>query len=329
MRNEYADRFCDCVVNRSSKDYFIRFHIVLIFLVVVGIITIVMIEPICDYYSNYRMWFIPDSMDIAVMFIVCFLCSLFSFTLMSMGRRAVIHERRDAEWRESLIGYIRSYGGDVTRLEAMGSETGEKGLNVSFAVSFLFWVLICVSIIVLALFQINAGSEMVELSNTAVISIYVFVMLQFLLTIGSIVWYPYGHRRHQVAFTEELSVAFSEHCDIDIRPMTVSSKTHSRLFHVILFIATLGIYSIFLVGLSCAVMNRHIEEQWMFEDELLEKIIEREGAVGVGPTRGNDTHRPVKGILRIRFCSRHCREDMWVCSRLSRHQGTFQAVHHP
>ena len=57
----------------------------------------------------------------------------------------------------------------------------------------------------------------------------------------------------QATFTQ----AFSECCDIDIQPMTVSSKTHSRLFHMILFIATYGIYGIVLVGLSCAAMNRH------------------------------------------------------------------------
>lgn len=91
------------------------------------------------------------------------------------------------------------------------------------------------------------------MSNAVVIAVYVFVMLLFLLTIGSIVWYLYGHRRLQAAFTQ----AFSECCDIDIQPMTVSSKTHSRLFHMILFIATYGIYGIVLVGLSCAAMNRH------------------------------------------------------------------------
>ena len=91
------------------------------------------------------------------------------------------------------------------------------------------------------------------MSNAVVISVYVFVMLLFLLTIGSIVWYLYGHRCLQATFTQ----AFSECCDIDIQPMTVSSKTHSRQFHVILFIATHCIYGIVLVGLSCAAMNRH------------------------------------------------------------------------
>ncbi len=56
--------------------------------------------------------------------------------------------------------------------------------------------------------------------NAVVIAVYAFVMLLFLLTIGSIIWYLYGHRRLQATFTQ----AFSECCDIDIQSMTVSSK---------------------------------------------------------------------------------------------------------
>ncbi len=36
------------------------------------------------------------------------------------------------------------------------------------------------------------------MSNAVVIAVYVFVMLLFLLTIGSIIWYLYGHRRFRL-----------------------------------------------------------------------------------------------------------------------------------
>ena len=77
--------------------------------------------------------------------------------------------------------------------------------------------------------------------------------------------------------------------------------------HTVLLILTLGLYSFADLFVSCREMNAHLVEQWAYEEELMRRIIEFEGGIGI-ETYGEDRGGSL-GSLATSCESEPCRSD--------------------
>ena len=70
----------------------------------------------------------------------------------------------------------------------------------------------------------------------------------------------------------------------------------NRIIHIVLFVVTLGLYSIPLLLIANHGMNKHIRNQWKYETDLMMKIIRNEGGIGV---EGFGSNQPSNAFLRF------------------------------
>ena len=126
---------------------------------------------------------------------------------------------------------------------------------------------------------------------------YLLVMVQFAVTLGSTIRFPYRHDDMQCRFTKELSDACSGF-GLSVKPMEPSVRKPHSIVNAILFVITLGLYAFILLLLANRRTNRHITSQWRYESHLMVSIIRFEGGIGV---EGYGDNQPKNWLVRLIF----------------------------
>lgn len=277
MRDEYADRFANCVVNRSEKDLIMRLPLTLITILVMPFVSGCIVYYLCEYYIS-KNYLHDSSLEIALFVFLTVFCSLISFTMCSMVSRSKNHSDRDMEWMDSLIGYASNKGCNTDLLKQKRNDANRYGLVLSQVLSYLFWGFTLV-LLILSLFLFT-NESLSGFAWLGLILIYAVVLIQFIFTLGPAIRFPGNNDATQSEFTfilrDQLALK-----GIRIDPMLRSVPNSHRVIWFILTVITLGLFHVVLVFYSIMALNRHMYSQWMYEEKLLRSIMDAEGATGI------------------------------------------------
>ena len=277
MRDEYADRFADCVVNRSEKDLIMRLPLTLVTILIMPFVSGSIVYYLCENYISEG-YLQESSLEIALFVFLTVFCSLVSFTMCSMISRSRSHLDRDLEWMDSLIGYASNKGCNVDVLRQKRNNAKGIGLAITQSVSYIFWGLTLL-LLLMSLFLFTSES----LSGFAwlgLLAVYAVVLIQFVFTLGPAIRFPGNNESLQSDFTMVLRDLLASK-GIHIEPMLRSVPNSHRILWLIATVVTLGLFHIVLVFYSMAALNRHMYNQWMYEENLLNTIVKAEGATGI------------------------------------------------
>lgn len=277
MRDEYADRFANCVVSRSEKDLIMRLPLTLITVLLMPFISGCIVYYMCEYYISMN-YLHDSSLEIAMFVFLTVFCSLISFTMCSMISRSKNHLNRDMEWMDSLIGYASNKGCNTEIMKMKRDSISNFGLALSQILSYLFWGFTLV-LLVLSLYLFTTDS-LSEFAWLGLIIIYAVVLVQFVTTLGPAIRFPGNNDRIQSEFTLALRDQLALK-GIRIEPMLRSVPNSHRLIWLLLTVITLGLFHVILVFYSIVALNRHMYSQWMYEEKLLKSIMDAEGASGI------------------------------------------------
>ena len=277
MRNEAADRFADCVISRTENDLILRMSLLMITAFVMPLVSGLVTFYLCNNYVSEGV-LSADSIEISIYVFFAVFCSIISFIMFSMIGRTGSHKVRDDEWMESLIEYAKSKGCDVSRLNKIRSGRGYASLSVSRALSFLCWAGTLVLLILTLFFFTTDLSH--HYPGLSLIATYVTLLFQFFFIMGPTIRFAGNHEDDQVQFTRELKSVLAMK-GIVVESMSPAVPRTHRILWLLLTIMTLGLFHIVLVIYSIYSLNRHLYNQWAYEERLLGDIMDVEGAIGI------------------------------------------------
>jgi len=194
-------------------------------------------------------------------------CLIVQYINYSMYLRMERHSKRDATWRSSLIHCTESLDTDVIEMRAKHEEISKKDV---FRMKIPCLITIGITMLGLLYFVIRPFdlNEYSTFYYAAAIAMIGAPFVTFILTIPANLSYPFRHETEQFEFTEIMKGILAEKgIFIESFPRKVK---HTRWFiHAVLFIVTLGLYSIYILTMMFRSMNEHIRYQWEYETRLL------------------------------------------------------------
>ena len=289
-RNKAADAFVDCVVHRGDRDMMLKpslFIAGLFIPVVIG--TAVAFAVLWLDSANGNPTFPEDRYKecVTVMLLTAFTAeaALSSFMLFCVTRRNRNHLKRDTEWMEALSDFVDFHGGDSASMRRTALRNRSVIGGTATNLSMVIWIVLTLALVALGIGIFRTyDSASLDGVTMAVLVMAVPVMLillaQFAITVGSVFIFPSNHDAVQARFTEE----FSEKCaGFGFRVDKMNHTVHRRDIwpHLILIVVTLGLYSFVYLFISCREMNKHLAEQWDYEEMLMRRIVEFEGGTGI------------------------------------------------
>ena len=278
VRNADADRFVDCVVSRGKHDIVTGTLLIMVSMLVPAFFGATMSLMISEYYPDI---FDPER-DASVAAIISFSieCAILSFILLFMSRRSKRHMRRDVEWMSSLCGYVDSIGGDSAEMRRIAKSADMLVTKINNGTSMAIWAFTSLYVCAIGILSYNRA----DILDTHVLMFcficYVLLLAQFLLTAGSTSKFPTKHDKLQCEFTHALCHELRDK-GISIDPMKRSTGELHPLINTFLFIITLGVYAIVIIIISNIRFNRHIRNQWKYEEGLMAALIHAQGAAGI------------------------------------------------
>lgn len=291
-RNQWADRFTDTVVRRTDYDSVPGTDTVVLILLIPAIFGLLVTAVILIYHAE--VFDDPDTTYIATAMGLLAQCGLAAFVLFSLANRTRRHVLRDTIWMDSLIGYVESHDADASGMRRVRDEIPHY-YNISAFVSAGLWIVTTVIVVAGGIAMSRAGLS--DFAYDTLVYAYLLVMVQFAVTLGSTIRFPYRHDDMQCRFTEELSDACSGF-GLSVKPMEPSVRKPHSIANAILFVITLGLYAFILLLLANHRTNRHITSQWRYESHLMVSIIRFEGGIGV---EGYGDNQPKNWLVRLIF----------------------------
>ncbi len=199
--------------------------------------------------------------------------------LYQMHKRLRTHAQRDKMWRQSLIQFANRMGADTYELEEIDRKIRAREhfpltpvIMLLMGLMFLFCVYLFVYY---APYWLTVEGSDEFLSNTMYIGI-ILCLAQLIIIFYNVLTYAYKHEKRQCEFTLELSKRLGE-VGVTVPPMIRIVSHHHILTHIILLILTGGIYTIWLGFQLFKGMNRHLINQWVYENEML-RVVESNGS---------------------------------------------------
>ncbi len=276
-RNEWADGFVDCVVKRSWKDSVLSTPVVLLALFIPLAISIVIVSYQYFIHSDI---FDRRALELGVVMVMVVECGIASFILFTITRRSRNHLARDLDWMDSLIGYVESHGRDASDLRAIRKRASRGAWNARYAISAGIWILNVVYIVGIVLY-IRLGADLYSdpVMELLLLS-YIMLMVQYVFTFGSTTGFPYRHDSLQCEFVREFR-ARADSFGLYVDPLEPSVPKSHPIVRAVLFVVTIGLFSIPLLLWCNHQMNKHIRTQWKFESDLVVSMIRFEGGIGI------------------------------------------------
>lgn len=266
-----ADRFLNCVLNRSGKDTVMK--TVVLMLVALGT-PIYMVYGITKFQVETEQ-FLPEP----YFSVVLLMGIIAAYLIYAIVRTMVQHLERDEEWMSSLIDYASCNGKDTLHLsEILRSMTGLANRNYERAAFYLF-ITVAVIYTMLAITYL-----FIYIEDHVLVILEVFTTASVLLILGVVSGIVHDRMGMidilQCRFTKEFSEMM---CDGEhyIGTMSKGKWVNNPLMHTILTLATLGFYSVPFTLWTVHRMNLHIKVQWDYERSVLEWMASRDGAIDV------------------------------------------------
>lgn len=289
-RNEWADRFIDCVVKRTERDAMPKTNTIVLLMVIPAAFSIIIATTLLTFHADL---FPTDvSAYISVVMGMMLECGIAGFVLFSLANRSRTHIARDTEWMDSLIGFVESHGADGSAMKAIRDEMPMRGWMATL-VSAIAWIAIMVMTVGVGV-AIARGTDPLTLTNW-ILYVYLVLMAQFVFTLGYTSRFPARHDDIQCRFTEALSKECSGF-GMNVEPLEPSVRRTHWAINVVLFVITLGLYTFVLLLLSNYHTNKHMASQWRYESKLMITIIRFEGGIGV---EGYGCNQPENRFIRI------------------------------
>lgn len=277
MRNEAADRFANCVVGRTEYDLILRMSLLVFTSFVMPLVAGLATAFLCNNYVGEGVLSKSSSTIAYVVFAGVFF-SIISFIMLSMVGRARSHMIRDREWRASLVDYASSKGCDVSALDGSDMDVGRYSMSTTRIMSMICWI---TTLLLLALMLFSMSVEALrDYPALIALLVYFMILFQFFFVMGPTIRFAGNHEAMQVEFTRQLKSVLASK-GIFIESMSPAVPRSHRFIWLVLTIITLGLFHVVLVIYSIYALNRHMYNQWAYEEGLLQDIIKAEGATGV------------------------------------------------
>jgi len=308
-----ADRFLNSVLQRSRTDFFMNPLVML--LIIPGSLSFI-VYFIYLIYEHWGVWFHFSASGEYL--IALFLSVDISYIAYMVMKSTQLHIERDIVWTDSLTEYAAGYGKGASRLREMSDGILAQRITWARAVAFVPLVAL-VLMMVLSFFILNflddSTFEIPEL-------IVLFTAMGILSATTVFVHFKmYRVEDIQCRFTEEFKDVMDDEGITD----TMVGKPHGHKFRIPIVLAIItvilyllmvfavdllkeqnitvpqthpaimigGIYLTLMFFYCVHVLNRHLRDQWAYEDKLLERIAEREGATGVETVYLEKGERPL------------------------------------
>ena len=277
-RNDAADRFVDCVINRGRYDSVTRTSLLITSMLVPVLFGLIM----TSYASSNH----PDVFDvhtdgaIACAIVASVECGMISFILLFMSRRSKRHMRRDVEWMSSLCDYVDSVGGNSTDMRRISMEADMLTTKINNGASMAIWAFTALYICAIGIMSYHGVATMDTHITAVYAACYALVIVQYLITAGSVSRFPSKHDKLQCEFTEAMSKELRR-AGIPAEPMRRCTGNLHPVINTMLFIVTLGLYSVVIIILSNIRFGNHVKGQWKYEEKLMETLMRSQGATGI------------------------------------------------
>ncbi len=286
-RNADADRFVDCVVGRGKHDSVTRTSLLLASMLVPAFIGAAMAFLAASRH--------PDAFDpgrdtgLAVALIVSIECGMISYILLFMSRRSKRHMRRDIEWMSSLCDYVDSIGGDSAEMRRLAGKADMLGAKIDNGASMAIWAFTALFICAVGALSYCDADILGPNVWPVCAACYILLLAQYLLTAGSVSRFPNKHDRAQCDFTKALAHELRSK-GIPVEPMKRNTGGLHPVVNTVLFIITLGLFSLAVIVASNIRFNNHIKGQWKYEEDLMKALMKAQGASGLEGCR-NERNR--------------------------------------
>lgn len=292
-RNRAADEFANCVVRRGDQDLLLKPSLMIVSLVVPLLVGLLFALAVLEVDAgNGHVNFPEDMLPECILAMGCTAAfteaGLISFMIFNVTRRNRNHLKRDIVWMDSLSDYVDSRGGDSRVMRSVRGRYVEGTSKAVSLFSMAVWLFIVVTLALLGILMhyvtdLEEGIGLAALALLLVLPMLLVLFLQFIATIGSVLKFPSRHDTIQADFTKALSDACATF-GLKVEPMEHTVKKRHAVVHIILTVITLGLYSFVYLIFACRDMNRHLRTQWAYEEDLLERIVDFEGGIGIEPT---------------------------------------------
>jgi hypothetical protein len=308
-----ADRFLNGVLQRSRTD--ILMNPLVMLLIIPGSLSFI-VYYIYLIYEAWGIWFHFSANGEYL--IALFLSVDISYIAYMMMKSTQLHIERDIVWTDSLTEYAAGYGMDASRLREMSDGILAQRITWARAVAFIPLVALGL-MMVLSFFVLNFWDDSsFEIPELIVLSTAMGILFA---TTAFVHFKMYRVGDIQCRFTEEFKDVMDDEGITD----TMVGKPHSHKFRIPIVLAIIavilyllmvfavdllkeqgiiapqthpaiiigGIYLTLMFFYCVHVLNRHLRDQWAYEDKLLERIAEREGATGVETVYLEKGERPL------------------------------------
>ncbi|MGN1045003.1 MAG: hypothetical protein ACI4Q9_03500 [Candidatus Methanomethylophilaceae archaeon] len=251
------------VDRRNKTDIRIYPFMVFIVLVIFIVVSMYQVTQLVDKGSDVRLQ--STGVFVAGIGVVI------SIMYLLMSRR-YSHEDRDLALMRDLMEYTKEefdrYGiKEDHHINDMRScikaESGLRSFRIRFAVS------VAPAALGLLLMMFNPFSD--EIFHTTIFLFVASLAINLMFLLGCIV-YPRKHEKNFVKFSDAFVDAMCR-CGIRVKGYEPVIGFRPTILFVILSVLTCGLFFAFWLYLSMRDMNRHLDEQWNFEDSVMDSIL--------------------------------------------------------
>ena len=190
---------------------------------------------------------------------------IISVVIYRMYARLRDHSRRDTAWRGSLINYAGMYTHDLKRLKDIDDEGREIGSFPGIHPARILMLALYLCIVLLFFWLLTSRPD--DAVRFAAVSGIVLAVLMFITVFCKVLRFPYLHERNQIEFVDEFRRVMEPY-GVDVERMEPVVPHMVWWKHLVLAVATLGVYGIYLIYSALKSMNEHMKSQWIYEDRL-------------------------------------------------------------
>ena len=180
--------------------------------------------------------------------------------------RIIKHNNRDKELMLNLVKYSESIGLDSKCISAMRCCALNFPTFKEIKVAYVASLVPAVFGILALMFNLNHGEGF-----TLTVILMLFSLLFSFIVMVMTITYPREHEKNFVNFSDNIVEAFSKKgIKIDGYEPAIGYRPLPLL--IVLTVITLGFFFPLWIYLSIRDMNRHFDEQWKFENSVLDAI---------------------------------------------------------
>jgi len=291
MAEEHGEAFLNCVLKRNESDTVMRIGALLMVLFVAPMtVTGFVFYQVVEIYQETGLILVTAWDFVGIMILVS-TTSVFYLLFLVSGTEK--HYKRDRVWLRALCEYARTYGHDTSEMESLIEEFDSIWIRRVKLGTAAYFIIIAAINVGQAFFLF---SSMIDANLSIDVFLWLMTVLNVELAVISLYLFVFT-RRHdyvQCRFSEVFYESMKEDMP-ELTPMATRIKLRRVWPHIILMVATLGVYALIFSLWTLHTFNLHVSRQWTYEEKLLLLIMEHEKATGI---RKFDAE-PEKDVIKL------------------------------